>query len=350
MLAPAEERGLDKKDNPFTRSYSMLVHQANMLADHVRTGTYQRAIVENPSNFKDKVVLDVGTGSGILAMFAARAGAKRVYAVEASDMAQSARTLVAANGLAHVVTVVQGKIEEVELPEKVDVIVSEPMGFLLVHERMLEAYVCGRTRFGKPGVRMFPTRGTMFFLPFSDWTLYSEQLAKAQFWKNSDFYGVDFSALVDEAVKQHFSQPVVGTFDPSVLISDQSRPASHTIDFEHTGVPEMLDIAVPFQFTVHTTTLLHGLACWFDVDFVGAHKTVRLSTAPTETTTHWYQARLLLPKPLAVNEGQSVSGSVLLKANEHFSYDIDLTVRLDGTSIEVSNRVHLQDQLYHYLQ
>jgi histone-arginine methyltransferase CARM1 len=277
-------------------------------------------------------------------------GAKHVYAVEASDMAQSARLLVEANGLSSVVTILQGKIEQVELPEKVDLVISEPMGFLLVHERMLEAYVAGRARFGKPGCKMFPTTGTMYFLPFSDWTLYSEQYAKAQFWKNTDFYGLDFSSLVDEAIKQHFSQPVVGTFDPSVLISDLSYPASHSFDFEKVEAHELLDIEVPFSFKIHTTTLLHGLACWFDVDFIGTHRTIRLSTSPMETTTHWYQARLLLPKPIAVNEGQSVSGTILMKANEHFSYDIDLTVLLDGTNVKASNRINLQDQLYHYLQ
>ena len=69
----------------------MLVHQQNMLQDIVRTGTYHDAILHNPSDFKDKVVMDVGTGSGILAFFAANAGARKVYAVEASGMAEHVR-------------------------------------------------------------------------------------------------------------------------------------------------------------------------------------------------------------------------------------------------------------------
>lgn len=56
--------------------------------DYIRTGTYQRAILSNMSDFRDKIVLDVGAGSGILSFFAAQAGAKKVYAVEASSMAQ----------------------------------------------------------------------------------------------------------------------------------------------------------------------------------------------------------------------------------------------------------------------
>jgi ribosomal protein L11 methylase PrmA len=68
-----------------------------MLEDHKRTGAYYNAVIQNRRQFKDKVVLDVGTGSGILAIFSAMAGAKKVYAVEATDMAKHARTLVAHN-------------------------------------------------------------------------------------------------------------------------------------------------------------------------------------------------------------------------------------------------------------
>ena len=60
------------------------------MQDYIRTGTYQRAILENVSDFQDKIVLDVGAGSGILSFFAVQAGARKVYAVEASSMAQHA--------------------------------------------------------------------------------------------------------------------------------------------------------------------------------------------------------------------------------------------------------------------
>lgn len=70
--------------------YSLLSQQQNMMQDYVRTATYQKAIFDNAVDFEGKVVLDVGAGSGILSFFAAQAGAAKVYAVEASCMAQHA--------------------------------------------------------------------------------------------------------------------------------------------------------------------------------------------------------------------------------------------------------------------
>lgn len=70
-----------------------------MLEDHKRTGAYFNAVMNNRRQFEGKVVLDVGTGSGILAIFAAKAGAKKVYAVEATGMAKFARSVVESNGV-----------------------------------------------------------------------------------------------------------------------------------------------------------------------------------------------------------------------------------------------------------
>ena len=178
-----------------------------MLQDFVRTYTYQRAILCNLDDFKvwifwrvsgwfqsrrspsslyllpfqDKVILDVGAGSGILSFFAAQAGAKRIYAVEASTMAHFAQKLVDANNLSDSIKVIPGKIEEIELPEKVDVIISEPMGYMLYNERMLETYLHAK-KWLSTGGKMYPSRGDLHIAPFTDDSLYMEQYSKANFW------------------------------------------------------------------------------------------------------------------------------------------------------------------------
>ena len=149
-----------------------------MLQDSVRTELYRNAIIQNPSNFRGKVIMDVGCGSGILSLFAAQAGAKRVYAVEASSMAINARKLVKANGFDDIITVIESKVEDItsaQIPLKtVDVIVSEPLGTFLLNERMLETYIIARDMFLKPKGLMFPNRSELFIMPFTDENIYNE--------------------------------------------------------------------------------------------------------------------------------------------------------------------------------
>jgi len=78
----------------------------------VRTALYRDAILLNPTDFKGKIVMDVGAGSGILSLFAAQAGAKKVYAVEASRSAENARRLIKANGFERIITVLESRIED----------------------------------------------------------------------------------------------------------------------------------------------------------------------------------------------------------------------------------------------
>ena len=105
-------------------SYAFLYHQKQMLTDHHRMQSYQSAVLKNKTLFEGKVVVDVGAGSGILSVWSAQAGAKKVWAVEFTDMARHAMQLVRHNGVDGQVTVVKGAIEELDLPEKsVDVLI-----------------------------------------------------------------------------------------------------------------------------------------------------------------------------------------------------------------------------------
>ena len=124
------------KDKMYFNDYSTLVQQQGMLQDQVRTSIYQFAILENAADFRGKRVLDVGAGTGILSFFAARAGSARVFAVEASGMARHAEQLAAANGLAGEVSVLNQRVEDVELDERVDILISEPLGIALVNEML----------------------------------------------------------------------------------------------------------------------------------------------------------------------------------------------------------------------
>ncbi|KAF7635180.1 hypothetical protein Mgra_00005466 [Meloidogyne graminicola] len=322
--------------------YGSLFQQQNMMQDYARTATYQWAIHENYLDFRDKIILDVGAGSGILSFFAAQSGAKRIYAVEASSMADNCKSLVSANGLNDVIKVITGKIEEIELPESVDIIISEPMGYMLVNERMLESYLFAR-KFLKEGGKMFPTQANLHLALFSDEQVYLEQTARSSFWTQESFHGVNLSSLKNAALEEVFRQPIVDTWHIGILMSTS---ISWNFNFENDDVKELQRIEIPFEFNALRTGYIHGLATWFDVGFVGQTRTVWLSTAPTESLTHWYQVRLLLKNPLFVNVGQLVSGKLLMLANEKQSYDLELEMKTGGK--EQYNKLDLKMPHFRY--
>jgi hypothetical protein len=174
---------LDQKHDYYFGSYSHFYIHEEMLKDKVRTNAYRQAIEGNPSDFKDKIVLDIGAGTGILSIFAARAGAKHVYAVENAEIAHFAREIIKKNGLSDKITVLKGKMEEIELPvPQVDIIISEWMGYFLLYESMLDSVLWARDKYlNKSTGKMLPDRAQIYIAGIED-----EQYKwnKEHFWRD----------------------------------------------------------------------------------------------------------------------------------------------------------------------
>ncbi|XVE54120.1 hypothetical protein DITRI_Ditri03aG0055900 [Diplodiscus trichospermus] len=164
--------GVDDKTSAdyYFDSYSHFVPVfQEMLKDVVRTKTYQNVIYKNKFLFQNKVVLDVGAGTGILSLFCAKAGAAHVYAVECSHMADMAKEIVETNGLSDVVTVLKGKIEEIELPvAKVDIIISEWMGYFLLFENMLNTVLYARDKWLVNDGVVLPDKASLYLTAIED--------------------------------------------------------------------------------------------------------------------------------------------------------------------------------------
>uniref|UniRef100_A0A674E604 Histone-arginine methyltransferase CARM1 n=2 Tax=Salmo trutta TaxID=8032 RepID=A0A674E604_SALTR len=337
-----DQRTEDSSALQYFQFYGCLSQQQNMLQDYLRTATYQKAILLNETDFKDKIVLDVGSGSGILSFFAIQAGAKRVYAVEASPVAKFAEMLVKSNSLSDRIIVLAGKIEEVSCPEQVDVIISEPIGYMLLNERMLESYLHSR-KWLKPKGMMFPTCSDMHLAPFTDEQLYIEHYGRSSFWHQTCFYGVNLSGLHSSAVDEFFKQPIVDTFEMSILMA---KSVKHCINFMEAKEEDLHRMEIPFVFKLLQSGLIHGLAFWFDVAFIGSKMTVWLSTAPSEPLTHWYQVRCLFQTPLFGKVGQTLSGSVQFIANTRQSYDIHITAVVDQSGFKSGNSLDLKNPFF----
>jgi len=144
LIAPAAGRAP-------ARGWADPIEHARMLHDDRRTRDFIAALTAavRPGD----VVLDIGTGSGVLAVALARTGAKRVYAVEASDIAAVAARVFEANGVADRATLVPGWSRQIELPERADLLVAEIIGNEPLEEEILETTLDARGRLLKPGAR-----------------------------------------------------------------------------------------------------------------------------------------------------------------------------------------------------
>lgn len=318
----AGTKEMTSKDYYFD-SYSHFGIHEEMLKDTVRTKTYMDAILQSKHLFKDKVVLDVGCGTGILSMFAAKAGAKHVYGVDCSGILTQAREIVKANGFADKITLIQGKMEELELPvDKVDIIISEWMGYFLLYESMLDTVLYARDKYLVEGGAMFPDRAVLYVGAIEDGEYKAEKL---DFWDN--VYGFDMSCIKEIAKVE----PLVDTVNGDALLSD----VCPILDIDLTKVTkEELSFSSTFQVTAFRQDFCHALVAYFDCTFSRSHKKIAFSTGPKAKYTHWKQTIFYLEEEIACSPGEVIEGELSCKPNASNprDLDIDITVRFDGAS------------------
>jgi protein arginine N-methyltransferase 1 len=269
------------------------IHE-EMLKDEVRTMSYRNAIYQSQHLFKDKVVLDVGCGTGILCLFAAKAGAKLVIGVDMSNIIDQARVIVEQNGFKDKIVLLKGKMEEVELPVpkvcsslwfsiecQVDIIISEWMGYCLLYESMLNTVLVARDKYLAPGGLIFPDKATMYLAAIEDGQ-YKEE--KIEFWDN--VYGFNMSCIKQIALRE----PLVDTVDAKAVVT--TACPFRELDL-YTVKIEDLAFEVPFKVQALRDDYVHAFLAYFDITFAACHKPIRFSTGPHAKYTHWKQVVLL---------------------------------------------------------
>uniref|UniRef100_A0A7N2KXT3 Uncharacterized protein n=1 Tax=Quercus lobata TaxID=97700 RepID=A0A7N2KXT3_QUELO len=302
-----------------------------MLKDVVRTKTYQNVIYQNKFLFKDKVVLDVGAGTGILSLFCAKAGAAHVYAVECSHMADMAKEIVEANGFSNVITVLKGKIEEIDLPvAKVDIIISEWMGYFLLFENMLNTVLHARDKWLVEDGVVLPDKTSLYLTAIED-AEYKDD--KIEFWNN--VYGFDMSCIK----KQALMEPLVDTVDQNQIVTNCQL--LKTMDISKMA-PGDASFTAPFKLVAERDDYIHALVAYFDVSFTKCHKLTGFSTGPRSRVTHWKQTVLYLEDVLTICEGEAIVGSLAVAQNKKNPRDVDIMLKysLNGRRCMVSKTQH----------
>ncbi|KZT11010.1 S-adenosyl-L-methionine-dependent methyltransferase [Laetiporus sulphureus 93-53] len=299
----------------YADSYAHFGIHEEMLKDSVRTGSYRNAIMNNPHLFRGKTVLDVGCGTGILSMFAARAGAKHVVGIDMSNIIDQAVKIIEANGFKDKITLVKGKLEDVPLPiQQFDIIISEWMGYFLLYESMLDTVLLARDRYLKPGGLIFPDTATLYLSAIED-SEYKEE--KINFWDN--VYGFDYSCIKDIALRE----PLVDTVDAKAIVTNNCM-IKH-IDLL-TAKKEDLTFTSPFTLKAQRNDYVHAFLAWFDISFECTHTKVRFSTGPHSKYTHWKQTVFYTPNTITVSAGEDISGRLTCAPNARNNRDLDITI------------------------
>eukprot|EP00831_Metopus_contortus_P042068 TRINITY_DN3315_c0_g1_i8.p1 TRINITY_DN3315_c0_g1~~TRINITY_DN3315_c0_g1_i8.p1 ORF type:complete len:318 (-),score=33.34 TRINITY_DN3315_c0_g1_i8:174-1127(-) len=286
-----------------------------MLKDQVRTRSYMNACLNNADQFKDKIVLDVGCGTGILSIFAVKAGAKHVYGVDNAEIADFATSIIKENGLQDKITIIKGKMEEIKLPvEKVDIIISEWMGYFLLFESMLDTVLYARDKYLREGGLMLPDRVTLNMVAIEDAEYKSDKFG---FWDN--VYGVDMRCVKRSAL----SEPLVDVVLPRLFTS--STCTFFDLDL-YKATPADLTFSNKYEMRITESKTVHAVTCWFDAYFSRLDRPVLLSTSPLTKTTHWQHTVFYLDEPIKATRGGILKGSIAIRKSKLHFRDLDIKI------------------------
>ena len=268
---------------------NVFYHRA-MLGDHVRMKAYRKGIGEAVT--EGDTVADIGTGSGILSFFALEAGASKVYALERNEIIEEAKRLAEINGWNKNIIFLKGASDRIDLPEKVDVIVSELIGHFGLEENLLPYKIDARERFLKQGGRLVPAWLELYLVPIASKEIWEDHIG---IWDEA-YYGVNLSPVKKHAVAQRY---IADCKDKVKLLADPCR-ISHIDFYKIEKIPHVFEA----KYRLHHKGILHGLMGYFKA---GLSRNVILSTSAHEPTTHWQQTFFPMEEIISVNKGDSLS-------------------------------------------
>ena len=270
-------------------SYLVVQGQQSMTLDTRRNQAYADALAKVIT--PESVVLDLGAGLGIHGLLAAKLGAKRVYLVEPEDIIVVADEIAKANGYGDRVQCLQGKIEEVDILEPVDVIISVFTGNFLLEEDLLPSLFYARDKYLKPGGILIPEAAVMEAVPVAAPEIYQREIAC---WSEPHL-GIDHSKArlyANQSVYYYHQDLAKAKYlaAPSELLAMDFYKSNDT------------QCQVEVRQKITESGLCHGWAGWFKIQLGESW----LSTAPHEPTLHWSPAFLPLDPPIEVNLDEEV--------------------------------------------
>lgn len=267
---------------------AILEYHASLVADAERVERFREAITEvvRPGD----VVVDIGTGTGLLAFFACQAGAARVFALEEGAVVNLARELAALNRFDDRVEFFHDHSRRVELPERADVLITETLWNFGIGEGMIGILLDARRRFLKPDARIIPAAVDLHVAPVQAERLYARLHSRP-----ADCHGLDLSPIrhyqVNNVHMPHLDAE--GFLGPPALLLSTELDEFATPDFDAAVTVAATDFGI-----------LHGICGWFRSRLSPG---VVLHNQPPSTDSSWAHAFFPMRKPVAVRPDDEIS-------------------------------------------
>jgi protein arginine N-methyltransferase 1 len=282
----------------------------SFLDDPARMDCFSRAVAETVR--PGDVVADLGSGTGILGLMACRAGASRVYSVERTPMTSLARRIASANGFSGRVIALQGLSTRVDVPEPVDVVLSDMIGHIGFLAGGAESLIDARMRWLKPGGRLMPAAVETWIAPVEQ----PEYYRQVDFW-STPIDGFDMSCVRQSAANTGYPNELnpEGFLAPAV--------AAVRCDY-HVDDAEVARGAS--RFVVTRAGTMHGVGAWFVAQLSPSVRMTNRPGAPDRIQRR--NAFLPLEQPVAVIAGDEVTIALTIRPID-FVVSWSVTVRRD---------------------
>jgi protein arginine N-methyltransferase 1 len=265
----------------------MLEVHRDLLLDDVRTNAYRDAI--RHFVIPDSVVLDLGTGSGILGFFACEAGARRVFAVDATHSADLATFLARQLGYSDRMEVIHDHSTRTELPERADLLVTETLGAFAFNEQILSSVIDARARLLQPGAAIIPRRIDLYLVPVEA----PEVIDRFVTWWKKEPFGFDLSPLAVFASNVMYAVNV----DAASFLAAPANIISTDLNAVTSA-----DVSGHADFRTARAGRLCGFSGWFRATLAPG---IELSNE-IPNATNWNHVFLPLETPLDVEAGTPI--------------------------------------------
>jgi precorrin-6B methylase 2 len=302
-----------------------------MIADKVRMHAYEAALtrVVTPNS----AVLDLGSGSGIMAFLACRLGARKVIAVEPDNVVQLARQIAAANGWETRIEFLRGLSSALEPPHRCDVVVSDIGGILPLFMRHIPTIVDVRERWLVEGAIQIPQEDSIFAAVIESQATWDRHFAG---WTGE--MDVDFSPARQVRAGCTSKADLEG---PQMLLTEPARWTS--IDYRTVTSP---NADAPLSWRVLREGTGHGIALWFDRVLTDG---VTLSNRPGAPPTIARQLYLPWPEPVALQYGDCIKARIkahLVGDDYVWAWDTDVHRAATGNAPKTFRQSTLQGSVW----